>query len=145
MSIQEHDRERDRHAPGIDAGRWRAQERARLGEPDADAGDLRIARALRDAPPEALPADFAARVAALAHARREASMLLEQRLLRGLGIVFALSAAGVVAWHGRGWAAALMAMLPGGGEALGWCAAAALCLLANWGLGGLQRRASAAA
>ncbi len=143
MSIQDHDREHDRAEPGMDARRWQAQERARRGEPDADAGDLRIARALREAPPVALPPDFAAQVAVLARARREASTLLEQRLLRGLGAVFALSAAGVVAWYGRGWAADLALVLPGGRDALGWCAAAALCLLANWGMGGLRRRASA--
>ncbi|QNN47664.1 hypothetical protein H9L17_05895 [Thermomonas brevis] len=139
-----HDREHDRTAHAIDAQRWLAQEQARRGDPDADAGDLRIARALRRAPPVDLPPDFATAVArsaaAQARARAEASTLLEQRLLRGLGFVFALSAAVVVAWYGRGWAAALAATLPGGGEALGWCAAAAVCLLGNWGLGAMKRR-----
>lgn len=135
-----HDREHDHAAHAIDALRWQAQEQARRGDPDADAGDLRIARALRAAPPVELPPGFAAQVAALARARSEASTLLEQRLLRGLGAVFALSAAVVVAWYGRGWAEGLAATLPGGGEALGWSAAAALCLLANWGMGEVRRR-----
>jgi hypothetical protein len=141
-----HDREHDRTAPAIDAQRWQAQEQARRGDPDADAGDLRIARALRRAPPVDLPPDFATTVArsaaarAAARARAEASTLLEQRLLRGLGLAFALSAAVVVAWYGRGWAVALTATLPGGGAALGWCAAAAVCLLGNWGLGAMKRR-----
>ena len=133
-----HDREHDRTDHDLDPRRWQAQERARRGEPDADAGDLRIARALREAPTMALPADFAARVAALARARSQASTLLEQRLLRGLGLVFALSAAVVVAWYGRGWATELVALLPGGRDALGWSAAAAVSLLANWGLGALR-------
>ena len=128
----------------FDEARWQAQERARLaarqGHGDVDAGDLRIARALRHAPPVELPVDFAVRVAKLAHARAEASTELEQRLLRGLGIVFALSAAVVVAWYGHGWVAELVATLPGGGDALGWCAAAAVCLLGNWGVGAMKRR-----
>ena len=134
-----HDRERDEHPTGIDPRRWQAQERARRGEVDADAGDLRIARALRDAPPVDLPADFAARMAVRVQRRGEASMLLEQRLLRALGLVFALSAAAVVAWYGRGWASGLAAALPGGRAAVGWCALVALSLLVNWGLGGLRR------
>lgn len=135
-----HDREHDHTAHAIDARRWQAQEQARRGDPDADAGDLRIARALREVPAVALPPDFANRVATMARAQAEASTLLEQRLLRGLGIAFALSAAVVVAWYGRGWAAALTATLPGGGEALGWCVVAGLCLLANWGMAALRQR-----
>ena len=134
-----HDRENDEHPTRIDPRRWQAQERARHGDADADAGDLRIARALREAPPVDLPADFAARMAARVQRRGEASMLLEQRLLRALGMVMALSSAAVVAWYGRGWAGGLAASLPGGREALGWCALVALCLLVNWGLGGLRR------
>lgn len=88
----------------------------------------------------ALPPGFASQVAALARAQAEASTLLEQRLLRALGIVFALSAAVVVAWYGRDWPAALSAVLPGGGNAVGWCAAAVGCLLANWGLSAVRRR-----
>lgn len=139
MTTHDHDEEHDRSGHGIDPRRWQAQEQARRGVHDADAGDLRIARALRQAPPVALPADFAVRVAALARAQAGASMLLEQRLLRGLGIALALSAAVVVAWYGRGWASDLAATMPGGGDALGWCAAAAACLLANWGLDGVRR------
>ena len=138
MNSREHD---DAFDPmPFDERRWQAQERARRGEADADAGDLRIARALRHAPPVELPLEFAAQVAALAHGAAQASGALEQRLLRGLGIAFALSAAAVVAWCGRGWAADLAAVLPGGDEALGWCVVAGLCLLVNWGLGAMKRR-----
>ena len=127
----------------FDAAGWQAQERARLaardGLGDADPAELRIARALRAAPPIALPPDFAAQVAGLARAEAAASGLLEQRLLRGLVLVFALSAAVVVAWFGRGWVATLAATLPGGQSAIGWGALAACCLLGNWGLGALHR------
>ena len=123
----------------IDDARWQAQERARRGEAEADALDLRIAHALRVPPPVALPQDFAARVAALAQARAVADSRLEQTLLRWLVLVFALSAAVVVAWFGRGWVATLAATLPGGQSAIGWGALAACCLLGNWGLGALRR------
>ena len=52
----------------------------------------------------------------------------------------ALSAAVVVAWFGRGWLETLAAVLPGGGDALGWSGIAALCLLGNWGFGALRRQ-----
>ena len=129
------------HDPtAVDDARWHAQERARRGDPEADPLDLRVARALRQAPPVGLPPDFAARVAARARAETAAGLDLEAWLLRTLGVVFALSAAVVVAWFGRGWAAGLVQVLPGGREALGWCGTAALCLLANGGLGLLRRR-----
>ena len=67
-----------------------------------------------------------------------ARLLLEHRLLRGLVFVFALSAAVVIAWQGRGWTAGLAAVLPGGSDAVGWSAAAALCVLANWGFAALR-------
>ena len=124
----------------VDDARWHAQERARRGEPDADPLDLRVARALRQAPPVGLPPDFAARVAARARAETAAGLDLEAWRLRALGVVVALAAAVVVAWFGRGWAAGLVQVLPGGREALGWCGAVALCLLANGALGLLRRR-----
>jgi len=134
-----HDRSpRDRDT-SIDEARWQAQEKARRGDADADADDLRIAHALRRAPPVGLPPDFAARVAALAQTRAATASVLEQRLLRGLVLVFALSATVVVAWYGRSWPGELAAVLPGGSDAVGWSAAAALCVAANWGFGALRR------
>ena len=126
-------------ASPVDDARWQAQERARHADPEADPHDQRIAHALRVPPPVALPQDFAARVAALAQARAVADSRLEQTLLRWLVLVFALSAAVVVAWFGRGWVATLAATLPGGQSAIGWGALAACCLLGNWGLGALRR------
>ena len=126
----------------IDELRWRVQEKARRLDPDADPAELRIARALRRATPMDLPPDFAVQVAALARAQASLAAseqsLLEQRLLRGLVIVFALSAAVVVAWFGRGWVSELAAVLPGGADAVAWSGVAALCLLGNWGLGLLR-------
>lgn len=107
---------------------------------DLDALDLRIQHALRHPPAVDLPFDFAARVAGLARAQAASSSLLEQRLLRALVIVFALSAAVVVAWFGRGWVAELAAVLPGGRDAVSWSAAAALCLLGNWAFGAMRRQ-----
>lgn len=135
-----HDREHPIGGHAADEQRWLAQEKARRGDGDADAVDLRIARALRRAPAVDLPFDFATRVASLARAQAAANSLLEQRLLRGLVIVFALSAAVVVAWFGRGWMADLGTVLPGGSDAVGWTAAAVVCVLANWGFGALRRR-----
>ena len=126
----------------IDELRWRVQEKARRLDPDADPAELRIARALRRATPMDLPPGFAVQVAALARAQASLAAseqsLLEQRLLRGLVIVFALSAAVVVAWFGRGWVSELAAVLPGGGDAVAWSGVAALCLLGNWGVGLLR-------
>mgnify|MGYP003587330851 CR=1 FL=1 len=90
--------------------------------------------------PPPMPATCASPVPCAMHRQWTCLSILEQRLLRGLVLVFALSAAAVVAWYGRGWVAGLSVALPGGGDALGWCAAAALCLLCNWALGGLRRR-----
>ena len=126
------------HEHQIDEALWLAQEKARRGDADADPDDLRIAHALRRAPAMDLPFDFASQVASLARAQAAANSLLEQRLLRGLVGVFALSAAVVVAWYGRGWPAELAAVLPGGSDAVGWSGAAALCVLANWGFGALR-------
>ena len=126
----------------IDELRWRVQEKARRLDPDADPAELRIARALRRATPMDLPPGFAVQVAALARAQASLApseqSLLEQRLLRGLVIVFALSAAVVIAWFGRGWVSELAAVLPGGGDAVAWSGVAALCLLGNWGVGLLR-------
>ncbi|RZA15543.1 MAG: hypothetical protein EOP93_16735 [Lysobacteraceae bacterium] len=125
------------HSP--DERRWQAQEKARRGDADADPVDLRVARALRTAPAMDLPVDFAARLAASVRAQAAAATLLEQRLLQGLLVVLALSSAVVVAWQGRGWAAGLAQVLPGGSEAVAWSGIAAACLLGNWGVGALRR------
>lgn len=132
------------HPTDHNEAEWQVQERARLavrdGADDAETGDLRVARALRQAPAMQLPVDFATQVAGLARMQAANNSLLEQRLLRGLSIVFGLSAVATVAWFGRSWPAELAAALPGGSDAVGWSAVAALCALCNWGLGLLRRR-----
>ncbi|TXH29801.1 MAG: hypothetical protein E6Q94_10935 [Burkholderiaceae bacterium] len=127
----------DRELP-IDEARWQAQERARLGDAGADDGDLRIARALRQAPDVALPMDFARQVAALARQQAAVTMALEQRLLQVLLVVLAVSTLVALVWFGRTWLAGLAALLPGGEAAAGWCLVAMLCGLLNWGLGQLR-------
>ena len=122
----------------FDEAAWQAQEKARRLEPDADADELRITRALRRTPKIDLPFDFAAQVAAKARAQAVVESALEQRLLRALVVVFALSAAVVVAWFGRGWAADAIALL--GRDEAAWCGVTALCLLANWSFGALRRQ-----
>lgn len=139
MNTQDHEHQ-------IDEVRWLAQEKARRGDADADPDELRIAHALRRAPAMDLPFDFAttvarsaaSQVASLARTQAVANAVLEQRLLRGLVGVFALSAAVVVAWYGRAWPGELAAVLPGGSDAVGWIGAAALCVLANWGFGAVR-------
>ena len=79
-------------------------------------------------------------VAVLARTQAIFSAVLEQRLLRGLVLVFALSAAVVVAWFGHGWVAELGTVLPGGQDAVAWSGIAALCVLGNWGFGLLRDR-----
>jgi len=133
----------------IDQAQWQAQERARIAVRDgvvdaADADYLRIAHALRQAPSVDLPTDFASRVAGIARARQASASLLEQRLLRGLTLVFGLSSAVTVAYYGHAWVAALVTSLPGGSDALGWSAAAAACVGANWAWGLLRERLHAA-
>lgn len=130
-------------SPSQDEALWQAQERARLafrdGSDDADATELLVARALRQARPIDLPMDFAAQVAGLARARVVNNSIFEQRLLRGLSVLFGMSALVTVAWFGRSWPADLAAVLPGGSEAASWSMAAGLCVLGNWGFALLRR------
>ena len=128
---------------------WQAQERALHDERNGAApGDdplqahyRRVARALRRPLPHALPDDFAARVAA--RARRQAAhappdLRIEQRLVRVLVAVLALSAAVAVAWYGQQWLQAITVLLPG--AALNWTLALTACVGLSWSFGLLHRR-----
>lgn len=133
--------------PDIDDARWQSQERARIAARDggieADPDDLLIAHALRQAHGVDLPHDFASRVAGIARARQASTSQLEQRLLRVLTLVFGLSTAATVAYYGHAWLAVLATSLPGGADAVGWSAAAAACMGANWAWGLLRGRLQA--
>lgn len=129
--------------PDHDEAQWQTQEQARLAVGDdacdADSDDLRVARALRQVPPIDLPIDFAAQMAGLARMQVANNSEFEQRLLRGLSVLFGLSALVTVAWFGRSWPADLAAILPGGNQAVGWSMAAGLCMLCNWAFVLLRR------
>jgi hypothetical protein len=128
---------------------WQAQERALQDERNSAApGDdplqahyRLVARALRQPLPHALPDDFAARVAA--RARQQAAhappdLRIEQRLVRALIVVLALSAAVVVAWYGPQWWQAITVLLPG--AALNWTLALMACVGLSWSFDLLRRR-----
>ena len=128
---------------------WQAQERAlhdeRIGAAPGDdplqAHYRLVARALRQPWPHALPDDFAARVAARARlqaAHAPPDLRIEQRLVRGLVAVLALSAAVAVAWYGQQWLQAITVLLPG--AALNWTLALMACVGSSWSFGLLHRR-----
>lgn len=128
---------------------WQAQERAlqaeRLGL-DPAAGDARmrryrlLARALREPTPEALPADFARRMAAqvvAAPARRQvANSRLEFTLAGALAAVLLVAGGVVLAIYGNTWQPAFRGLLPASGSpATAWLLALGGCLGASWLLG----------
>jgi hypothetical protein len=128
---------------------WQAQERAlhdeRLGVASGDdplqAHYRLVARALRQPLPDALPGGFAEQVAA--RARLQAvhappDLRIEQRLVRVLVAVLALSAAVAVAWYGPQWWQAVTTLLPG--AALNWTLALMACVGLSWTFDLLQRR-----
>ena len=128
---------------------WQAQERALQDERNgAGPGDdplqahyRLVAHALRQPLPHALPDDFVARVAT--QARQQAAhvppdLRIEQRLVRALIAVLALSAAVVVAWYGPQWWQAITVLLPG--AALNWTLALMACVGLSWSFDLLRRR-----
>jgi hypothetical protein len=128
---------------------WQAQERALHDERNGVApGDdplqaqyRMVARALRQPLPHALPDGFAAQVAA--RARRQAAhappdLRIEQRLMRGLITLLALSAAVAVAWYGPQWLQVIAVLLPG--AALNWTLALMGCVGVSWSFELLHRR-----
>ena len=134
----EHDRE------------WQAQERARLDERNGVApGDdpllaryRQVARALRQPPPVALPADFAAQVAARAgHAPLDTRF--ERLAMRGLVGALALSGAVAAALYGGEWLRSLALLLPreSPGLVLNWALALAGCLGLSWSFERLRTHA----
>lgn len=129
----------------IDEREWRAQERALQEERLHLTGDprlasyRRIARALRQPLPDALPADFARRLAAqVGHVPLD--MRFEQGLVRGLAVALALSGAIVAAMYGQPWLPAIAAALPtsASGAAAHWLLALVACVGVSWGFDRLR-------
>ncbi|MFS8063526.1 MAG: hypothetical protein ACMG5Z_02950 [Luteimonas sp.] len=127
---------------------WQAQERALHDERNgAASGDdplqvqyRLVARALRLPLPHALPDGFAAQVAARARlqAAHAPDLRIEQRLVRALIAVLALSAAVAVAWYGPQWLHAIAVLLPG--AALNWTLALVACIGLSWSFDRLRAR-----
>jgi uncharacterized membrane protein YecN with MAPEG domain len=117
---------------------WQAQERAREAEKRGlplEAGQRAvaeyrlIARALRTPAMEPLPADLAAQIVAHVNAAQAMGERVERWMLRILGLVLAVAAAGAVAMYGASWAPAFAELLPRlSGNAIGWVALVAGCL-----------------
>jgi hypothetical protein len=132
-----------------DEREWLAQERAMRRERlhlDAAGDDARsrryrlLARALREPLPDALPPDFAARVAARAGNAPASSTRLEFVLMTALAIALAIAAVTVTVVYGGEWLPSFSAILPAPrAPASGWLLAVGGCLGASWLLGQWQR------
>lgn len=124
----------------IDNREWQAQERALQEERLHLTGDPRlaayrqVARVLRQPLPDALPADFARRLAAQV-GQVPLDMRFEQRLVRGLALALGLSGAIVAAMYGQAWLSAILAALPASvsGVAAHWLLALVACVGVSWG------------
>lgn len=120
-----------------DEREWLAQEQAmrdeRLGAAAFGSGGPEaqyraIARALREPPAEALPADFARQVARAAESRAAAGAQWETWLLRALGAVLGVSGVAALAYYGS---ESVAGVDP---AALRWIAAFAACGALTWSL-----------
>lgn len=133
----------------FDEREWRLQERALREErlASADGGDdgiaayRKVVRALREPLPDALPADFAANVAARAAcppARGDSGV--ERWLLRALVAAFAASALYVVANDGGDWLRASASLLPAADATAlrSWGLALGACIAMTWALGRMR-------
>ena len=141
---------------------WQAQERAlrdaREGLASTDPQALRyrkVADALRMPLPDALPADFASSVAALAEHNARApvpalvqaaqSGVLERGLLRAAIAVMGVGSAVVVAMYGAQWAPAFSSLWPAmSGSSAGWATLLVACLGVSLGAQGMARALRAA-
>lgn len=132
--------------PEYDEREWQAQERAlhevRNGvQPSSE--DVAVARyrdianVLRRPPVDALPADFAERVARIA-SRPAVETRFEQILVRVLAVVFAFSALAALGIYGG----RLLAMLQSATDtgSLRWTLGLAACLAVSWSLDWMRRQ-----
>ena len=133
----------------IDEREWRLQERAlrdeRMHADDATDPEIaayrRIVRALREAPEDALPQDFAVQVAVRAAklpARGEGT--LERWLVRFLSVAFVVSALYFVANDGGQWLRASLSLLPAADATAlrSWGLALGACIAMTWAFGRLR-------
>jgi hypothetical protein len=131
----------------IDEREWQAQERARqdarAGTPSTDPLAARyraVADALRAPPPDVLPPDFAARVAAqVGHGSLDAHF--EGTLVRTLTTLLGLSGAVTAAVYGREWLPAILGPLQlDSASAMNWALALGACVAMTWVMEPLRTR-----
>jgi hypothetical protein len=132
----------------IDEREWQAQERAlqdaRSDTPSTDPLAARyraVAEALRAPPPDMLPPDFAARVAAqVRHGSLDAHF--EGTLVRTLTTLLGLSGAATAAVYGQQWLPAILGPLQlDSASAMNWALALGLCVAVSWLTEPLRRMA----
>jgi len=129
---------------------WLAQERAwrdacagnAPGDDPVAASYRRLMGALRTPLPDALPADFARKVAARAAKASALDTRLEQQVQRLLLATLVLAALAACAVYGGDWLRASIAALPllDHATTLNWSAALAACLGLSWAMDALRRR-----
>jgi len=137
----------DARDSAIDAREWQAQERAsraeRLHLSDADDAYRHVARALRNAPPVALPADFARRIAMQVGAA-SLDLRLERYLLLAACIALAVAVPTALALYGGSGIEIAAAVFPALSQAApGWLLALAACVALNGLMEPLRRRLAA--
>jgi len=125
---------------------WLAQEQAMRRERlhlDSASDNARVqryrmlARALREAPQDSLPADFAQRVAAQATSVPAGNVVTGTRfefiLLAAIAIALAIAVVAVITLYGDAWLPSINAMLPApGAVATRWLLAFAGCIGLSW-------------
>ena len=134
----------------FDEREWQLQERALHEEcvgaaPSDDpalAGYRRVTRALRAPMPDALPADFATRVAARAEARRRAGSRVEEVLTQALLAALGVAGGVFAVRYGADWLRDATDLLPRQHLDLGlqWGLAILACLGLSWSMEHLRRR-----
>ena len=144
----------------LDEREWQAQERARIAARTGDGASLaqdplatryrRVADALRTPLPDALPADFAARMAQVVQAPAApvdvplGEARFESGLMRGLIGVFALAGAVVAAMYGAQWLPPILGLLRlDSASAVNWALALAACVGTSWALDRLRHHGKA--
>ena len=140
-----HDDGRGFDERGFDEREWQAQERALRAERlqlsgEADASYRRVAAALRTAPPVALPADFARRMA-LRVGAATLDLRVERWLLLAACALLAVAVPTALALYGASGMQVAAAVFPSLSQAApGWLLALAACVALNGLMEPLRRR-----